>query len=1015
VNVTAAPATSEQPDAAPVGGPAATPSAEDLRRVIDAQRLLACAPTDPETIFTMLAETAQALLGADGALTAQLEGEVLVVRASLGGKAPAPGSVISVPGTLGGLAVTTQQGQLCGDDWDDPGTDPEINRRTNTRSSVVVPLCHEDAAIGVVAALSQVPNAFDENDLEMLSMLAEVAAHRLVLALTRRDSERIRSRSEAALDAMTEGLIATDLTGAVVFANESAQRILGIQLDLMHGRGSAGNAWRVVREDGTEVPPESHPMMVALATGEPQRDKVLGVHTADRGLRWLLLNAVPTRGAEGAMTGVVGSFADITEQRAVTEALRESERRLSAAQRLVGLGTWRVNVHTSEITWSPEMYQVFGLRPDTFHPTTETHRALIHPDDYARLVLMGEEVQRTRLPQQMVVRVLHADGSYRLHWNQCDVALDAAGEVEQLWGTAQDITGREEFAEALAASEQHFRVAFDNAPIGMSMIGLVGENRGHYLRANDAFCRMLGYQAHEIPLLSLSTLTHVDDVERDTELFQRILDGETRSVAFGKRFRHRDGRTVFAWLTSAVAQDAQGEPLYLLSHALDVPERRKEQAELERLALTDTLTGLANRTLLNDRLDQALARLHREASCAALLMLDVDRFKLVNDSLGHQVGDALLVEVASRIEAVTRADATVARLGGDEFVVLAEGLRSPSEAHAVAVRLLKVLRQPYLLAPGTDSIVATVSIGISVAESADRTPSDLFREADLALYRAKDAGRDQYALFDDALRAKAVARLEAEGLLRRAVTEDLLVPLYQPIIDLTDGRIIGMEVLARIKDPERGLVAPAHFIDVAEETGLIVEVDARMFELAVGQFARWSTTEGLSLRRMSVNVSARSLEDPSFVDRLRRALAWYDVAGSSIRVELTERSLLTTNPAVRDSLRRIADLDMAVGLDDFGTGYSALAYLQRFYLHFLKIDRSFVSRLGQSARDDAVVGAVIDLAHAHDLLVIAEGVESTVQLDRLRSMNCDRAQGYLMGKPMTPDLAEALVRSEPRW
>ncbi|MEP6760117.1 MAG: EAL domain-containing protein [Sporichthyaceae bacterium] len=1013
--MTAAQATSEQPDAAPAAGAAATPSAADLRRVIDAQRLLACSPTDPETIFSLLAETAQALLGADGALAAQLAGDVLVARATVGASTPPLGTVIPVAGTLGGLAVTTRQAQLCHDGWDDPRTDPDINRRTDTRSSVMVPLIHEDAAIGLVAAVSQRPGAFDENDTELLSMLAKVAAHRLVLALTRQDSERLRSQSEAALDAMTEGLLTHDLSGAVVFANESAQRILGIQLDRMHGRGSAESTWRIVREDGSDFAPESHPQLVALATGEPQRDQVMGVHTPDNGLRWLRVNVVPMRDAEGVMTGVVSSFADITEQRAVTEALRESERRLSASQRLVGLGTWRVNLRTDEITWSPEMYQLLGLRPDTFHPTRDTHRALIHPDDYTRLVQMGEDVTRTRLPQQMVVRIMHADGGYRLHWNQCDVALDSAGQVEHLWGTAQDITGREQFAEALAASEQHFRVAFDNAPIGMSMIGLVGETRGHYLRANDAFCRMLGYEAHEIPLLSLASLTHVDDVERDTELFQRILDGETRSVAFEKRFRHRDGRTVFAWLTSAVAQDAQGEPLYLISHALDVTERRKEQAELERLALTDTLTGLANRTLLNDRLDQALARLHRESSCAALLMLDVDRFKLVNDSLGHQVGDALLVEVASRIEAVTRADATVARLGGDEFVVLAEGLRSPSEAHAVAVRLLKVLRQPYVLSPGTDSIVATVSIGISVAESADRTPSDLYREADLALYRAKDAGRDQYALFDDALRAKAVARLESESLLRRAVTEDLLVPLYQPIIDLADGRIVAMEVLARIKDPDRGIVVPEHFIDVAEETGLIVEVDARMFELAVGQFARWSNAEGLSVRRITVNVSARSLEDPSFVDRLRRALSWYGVAGASIRIELTERSLLTTNPAVRDSLCRIGELGMAVGLDDFGTGYSALAYLQRFHLQFLKIDRSFVSRLGQSLRDDAVVGAVIDLAHAHELLVIGEGVETTVQLDRLRAMGCDRAQGYLMGRPMAPDLVEELVRSEPCW
>ena len=1012
--MTAAPASSEQPDAGPPAGSAGMPAAADLLRIIDAQRALAGARSDRETIFQLLAETARDLVGADGALVAERDGEQLVARVSVG-TAPAPGDMIPVEGTLGGLAILTGMPQLCRDGLADPRTDAEICRRTNTRSSVVVPLLRDGRAIGLLAVVSPRPGAFDEMHLQLISLLADVAGHRLVQAMSGEQDEQLRARSAAALEAMTEGLMAHDLSGAVVYANESAQRILGVRFDNLQGRGSFDARWRIVREDGTDFPPESHPQMRALASGHPQRDCVVGVHSPDSGLRWLLVNAVPMRDGEGTMTGVVASFADITEQRASHDTLRESEQRLTAAQQLVGLGTWRQNLRTPEITWSPVMFQLLGLHPETFHPTPETFRSLIHPDDYDRLVQTGLEVERTRQPQQMVIRARHADGGYRLLWNKCDVAVDKNSGVDHLWGTTQDITGQEDFAQALAASEQHFRVAFDNAPIGMSMISLVDETRGRYLRANDAFCTMLGYDVSEIPSLSMQQLTHADDVVRDTELFRRILDGETRSVAFEKRFRHKEGQTVFAWLTSAVAMDAAGQPLYLISHALDVTERRKEQAELERLALTDTLTGLANRTLLNDRLDQALARLQREPTCAALLMLDVDRFKMVNDSLGHQVGDALLVEVASRIEAVTRADATVARLGGDEFVVLAEGLRSPSEAHAVAVRLLKILRQPYTLSPTAESLVATVSIGISVAESADRTPSDLYREADLALYRAKDGGRDQYALFDDALRARADARLESESLLRKAVTEDLLVPLYQPMVDLSDGSIIGVEVLARIKDPGRGLVAPAHFIDVAEETGLIVEVDARMFELAVGQFARWSAPDGLPIRRLSVNVSARSLEDPTFVDRLRRALAWYGVSGSSIRVELTERSLLTTSPAVRESLRRIGELDISVGLDDFGTGYSALAYLRRFHLQFLKIDRSFVSRLGQGARDDAVVAAVIDLAHAHDLIVIAEGVETTIQLDLLRSMGCDRAQGYLMGKPMAPAELEVLVRSNPRW
>jgi diguanylate cyclase (GGDEF)-like protein/PAS domain S-box-containing protein len=578
-----------------------------------------------------------------------------------------------------------------------------------------------------------------------------------------------------------------------------------------------------------------------------------------------------------------------------------------------------------------------------------------------------------------------------------------------------DVTEQANAAARLAASEEHFRVAFDNAPIGMSMISLGSETPGVYLRANRAFLEMTGYGCDELVGREILEITHPADRERDAALFRRLVVGETGLISFEKRYQRKDGSTLHAWLTSSVVKDRDGTPLYLVTHAIDITERLREQAELERLALTDTLTGLANRALLTDRLDQALARLHRTGGACAMLLLDVDRFKLVNDSLGHQVGDALLVEMAARIEAVTRADSTVARLGGDEFVVLVEGLRDVSSVHGIATRLLDTLRRPYDLGPAAESLVATVSLGISVATSAERTHVDLYREADLALYRAKDAGRDQYALFDDALRSRAVARLEAESLLRRALAEDTLVPLFQPMVDLTDGRVQAAEGLVRIAGEDGGLHLPAEFIDVAEETGLIVELDARMFELVVREYARLGAVSDVSLRRISTNVSARSLEDPTFVDRLQRALAWYAVAGSAIRIELTERSLLGTSVTVRQSLERIAALGVHIGIDDFGTGYSALAYLQQFPLQFLKIDRSFVSRLGASTRDDAVVSAVIDLAHAHELVVVAEGVETEEQLAALRRMGCDRVQGYLLGRPMRSADLEALLRADPRW
>jgi len=718
---------------------------------------------------------------------------------------------------------------------------------------------------------------------------------------------------------------------------------------------------------------------------------------------------------DGKVLHVRGATIDVTAREEALAALSVNRASLAAALELTRTATWEWDIRSDTVQWSERMVELMGTGGRTSAPGVEDFLSCLHPDDRDRMRALGDRTVATGRPEEAVYRVVHPDGSLRHVRAWTDVRRGADGTVTAMWGTAMDITEQAEAAARLEASEQHFRVAFDNAPIGMSMISLAPASTGTYLRANEAFERMLGYTSAELLGRPIMGLTHPEDVERDTSLFHRLAGGEVPSVAFEKRYLRKDGTTVHAWVTTSVGYDADGEPLYLVTHAVDITDRLREQAELERLALTDNLTGLANRTLLDDRLDHALARLQRTGGVAAMLLLDVDRFKLVNDSMGHQVGDALLVEMAGRLQAVSRADATVARLGGDEFVVLVEGLKDPHDVHAIATRLLETLRRPYDLGASIEPFVATVSLGVSIAASADRSHVDLYREADLALYRAKDAGRDQYALFDDALRSRAVARMQAESLLRRALAEDRLLAVFQPMIDLGDGSVLGAEGLARIVNADGELVLPAEFIDVAEETGLIVEVDARIFEMVVAEYARLAGVSDVTLRRMTTNVSARSLEDPTFVDRLRRSLRWYDVPGSAVRVELTERSLLTTSPVVRDSLERLAELGIHVGLDDFGTGYSALSYLQRFSLQFLKIDRSFVGRLGASPRDDAVVGAVIDLAHAHDLVVIAEGVETQEQLAALRALGCDRAQGYLMGRPMRSTDFEALLRTDPRW
>ena len=565
----------------------------------------------------------------------------------------------------------------------------------------------------------------------------------------------------------------------------------------------------------------------------------------------------------------------MTEHELALESLADGRAKLAAALELSATAMWEWDVRADRVEWSQRMLDLMGRDPSWGPPGVDDFLACVHPDDRERMRQIGERTIATGVPEEAVYRVIHPNGAERHVRAWTDVRKDRDGTVTHLWGTAMDITAEQEHAGRLSSSEEHFRVAFEMAPIGMTMISLAPETAGTYLSSNAAFQRMLGRDADELHGLGIMAVTPLEDRIRDHALFGQLLRGEESSLAFEKRYVHADGHIVTAWITSSVLDGVDGERLYLLTHAVDISERLHEQAELKRLALTDTLTGLANRTLLNDRLEHALARMHRRGDALAMLLLDIDRFKTVNDSLGHQVGDALLVEVARRIESVTRNDSTVARLGGDEFVVLVDGPEPVVSVHAVADRLLAALRQPFQLSPNLPPVSASVSIGISIATTTGRQANDLYREADLALYRAKDSGRDQYALFDDELRAVADRRMASETLLRKALAEDRLVPVFQPIVDLADGRIHAAEALVRIQDGDR-LILPADFIEVAEETGLIVELDARMVEMAAAEVARMGAA-GVPLRRVTTNVSAKTLEDGAFVERMRAAIDRYGV------------------------------------------------------------------------------------------------------------------------------------------
>ena len=470
-------------------------------------------------------------------------------------------------------------------------------------------------------------------------------------------------------------------------------------------------------------------------------------------------------------------------------------------------------------------------------------------------------------------------------------------------------------------------------------------------------------------------------------------------------------------------------------------------------ALHDPLTGLANRGLLMDQLGQALARARRRPGSVAVLFLDLDRFKVVNDSLGHAVGDDLLVEVARRLERVMRSADTVARLGGDEFVVLAEDVAGVDEALGLARRLRAAIAAPIPVGVG-QQVVVTASVGIALSapgtdfdgagdlaadndtadtadtagngngDSADNgngtvaaTPSSLLWDADVAMYRAKDSGRDRAQLFEDGLRAGSLGRFRSEAMLRHALDHGGLRLHYQPLVDLRTGALCGAEALVRLHHPDRGLIPPAEFIPIAEETGLIVPLGAWVVAEAVAQAAAWRSLQPVDAPPMtvSINLSGRQLSTPGFAVEVGSAIARSGADASHLCFEVTENTLLDAGGASVATLERLKELGVRLAIDDFGTGHSSLTWLRRLPADFLKVDRTFVAGLGTDPGDTAIVRAVLNLGQALGLSTVAEGVETPEQLAALRELGCDWAQGYHLARPGPPEAVTTLLKDGTRW
>ena len=563
----------------------------------------------------------------------------------------------------------------------------------------------------------------------------------------------------------------------------------------------------------------------------------------------------------------------------------------------------------------------------------------------------------------------------------------------------RDVTERVTEARRLEKARERFRLAFHNAPTGMALSTAPG---GVLIDVNDSLQRMLGRSRDQLVGCTLEEISHPDDWHGSAELFQRASDSEVDRYRVERRYLRADGGTVWARTWVSVMDDGEGESL-AIAHIEDVTEQRHSAERLEWAATHDELTGLPNRFRFLERLGSYLEA--AEPGSIAVLFIDIDNFKVINDSLGHDAGDQLLRAMSERLRAVVRDRDLLGRFGGDEFIVMLRDVSGAYDPLDVAERLRTEIALP-LLVDGAELFV-TASIGITVSDREGVTTNEMLRDADAAMYRAKGRGRDCVEMFSPGSHDASVLTLRTTNELRRGLERGEIVPYYQPIVQLGNGHLIGFEVLARWRHPDRGLLGPDQFLPMAEETGLINDVGAAVLRRSLVQLGQWrNKTQRFTDLSLSVNLSARQLTSTHLVEQVSEALAEAGVSAGALWLEITETALMADVRAATVALRELRSLGLHLSVDDFGTGYSSLTYLKRFPVEAIKVDRSFVNGLGIDAEDSTIVEAVVKLGHSLGLQVVAEGVETPLQLSRLREIGCDRGQGYLFGRPRPAELIE---------
>jgi diguanylate cyclase (GGDEF)-like protein/PAS domain S-box-containing protein len=713
---------------------------------------------------------------------------------------------------------------------------------------------------------------------------------------------------------------------------------------------------------------------------------------------------IPILDAHGQLHSVISLARDVTEERRVQHSILEGRERYQRLVETIDGIVWEYVEGIGLTYLSPSVEVYLGLKPEVWFATPDRWMSRLHPLDLDWVLEVSSqhfrivaECEQPRSSYSVEYRMFSSNGD--LVWVRDLVNVELSDGRVRHSGVMLDISQQKAIELELARSEQRYALALRGANDGIWDWELPSDAVYMSDRCYEIFGLAPGENGF-VPAKTIRKLFHPDDRERVLDNYETHLSGRSAAINVELRIRHVDGsyRWVLSRGVATFERDADG--------VLIATRVAGSLTDLtERSAYYDALTGLPGRRLLMEQLERAIATAKRDPSYSfSLLFSDLNRFKVINDSLGHAVGDALLIEVAHRLERILRPGDMVARWGGDEFVVLLDG-SDRSKARAVAERIRRAVAQPIDLS-GVETFTE-LSIGVVSSESADQTADDYLRAADTAMYVAKtmSSGIEEYDL---AMRQDALKRMETSNALRRAISHQELRAHYQPILDLETGGVVSVEALVRWQHPIQGLISPVDFIPIAEETGLIVPLGEWMLEESCRQLRAWLDADLVDDHfSISVNLSGAQLRQSGLAEQILGLLDQYSLKPGQINLEITESSVIGSHDNVITVLEQLRDLGLHLHLDDFGTGYSSLSYLQRLPIHTLKIDQSFLRGVAQE-RDREIVRAVVSLAKALELNVVCEGIESLAHLEWLRTVGCPRGQGYFFARPAPADQVSAL-------